>query len=156
MFHKLVDKISRTKVALVVVMIATLMVASTMITRAYAAPTTIANARGTGTFTCGDGTENPNLTMSFRVQKDKGKLSGQWFVLTQDFNQIGGQIYGGKIGKTNVNLLALVDFFFSGPCPNDHAPSKGTVTAQCGEGVQVQFKFDNGEHGEFTSNVVCF
>jgi hypothetical protein len=149
------NKISKTNVAIVAIMVATLMAASSMITKAYAAPTTIVQARGTGTYTCSDGTDNPNLTLSLNVQKEKGKLSGQWFALTQDFNQISGGIYGGKIGKTSVNLLALVDFFFSGPCPNDHAPSKGTITAQCGEGTKVDLKFENGEHGTFTGNVVC-
>jgi hypothetical protein len=152
---KPVNKISRTKVALVAIMMVTLVAASTMITKAYAAPTTIVQARGTGSYTCSDGTENQNLNMDFKAQKDKGKVSGSWFVLTPDFNQIAGEIYGGKIGKTSVNLLAIVDFFNSGPCPNDHAPSKGTITAQCGEGTKVEFKFENGEHGTFTSNVVC-
>ena len=150
------DKVSINKIVLIALMAGTMIGMSTMISSANAAPTTIASGRGTGTFTCADGTDNPNLTLSFRVEKDKGKVSGQWNVLTEDFNQLAGPIYGGKIGKTSLTLLSILDFFQSPICSSDPVPTKGIITANCGQGTQVELKFENGAHGTFSTNVICF
>ncbi|MFZ0405350.1 MAG: hypothetical protein WAL79_05965 [Nitrososphaeraceae archaeon] len=37
----------------------------------------------------------------------------------------------------------------------DPVPTKGTITAQCGQGTNIVFKFENGAHATITGNVVC-
>jgi hypothetical protein len=124
---------------------------------------TVLNGRGTGTYTCADGTENTNLQFFISVNKEKGKtsqfkLSGSWSIYPQGGFDSGiqGTIYGGKIGKTSYSLLSIDQFHSGFVCPNDALPSKGKVTGQCGQGVNVQFKPENGGHGIFTGNIVCY
>lgn len=131
------------------------MVASSVFANVHAAPTTVASGRGTGTLTCADGTDTPNLAFSFSVQKEKGKLSGSWNALSPDFNSLSGGIYGGKIGKTSLTFLITLDFFQSQICSNDPVPTKGTITTQCGQGTNIAFKFENGAHATVSGNVVC-
>ena len=155
MFLDDMNKISKTNISILAIVISTLMAASTVFSSTYAAPVTVANGRGTGTLTCADGTDNSNLAFSFSVQKEKGKLTGSWNVITPDFNSLGGGIYGGKIGKTSLTLFTTLDFFQSQVCSNDPVPTKGTITAQCGQGTNIEFKFENGAHATVTGNVVC-
>lgn len=49
------------------------------ISPAFAAPTTIISGRGSRTYTCANGTDNPGLGFGINVQKVKGK--GQTFKL---------------------------------------------------------------------------
>jgi hypothetical protein len=148
-------KVSRTKISILTLIISALMATSTMIGSIYAAPTTVASGRGTGTLTCADGTNIPNLAFSFSVHKEKGKLSGSWNAIAPDFNSLSGGIYGGKIGKTSLTFLTTLDFFQSQICSNDPVPTKGTITAQCGQGTNIEFKFENGAHATISGNVVC-
>ena len=50
------------------------------VSNAHAAPTTIVSGRGSGTFTCGDGTEFSGVVLNLNIQKQKGK--GQTFKLS--------------------------------------------------------------------------
>ena len=155
MFLSDMDKLSKTNISILGIVISTLLATSTMIASAYAAPTTVASGRGTGTLTCADGTDNPNLAFSFSVHKEKEKLSGSWNAISPDFNSLSGGIYGGKISKTSLTLLTTLDFFQSQICSNDPVPTKGTITAQCGQGTNIEFKFENGADATITGNVVC-
>jgi hypothetical protein len=96
------------------------------------------------------------MAFDFSVRKDKGKLGGSWNALSPDFNSLGGSIYGGKIGKNGLALLNTLDFFQSAICSNDPVPTKGTITAECGQRANIEFKFENGAHATFTGNVICF
>jgi hypothetical protein len=157
------NKISKSKIATLTVIVGMMMVASSVFANVHAAPTTVLNGRGTGTYTCADGTENTDLGFFIFVNKEKGKanqfkLSGSWSIFPQGGFDSGiqGNIYGGKIGKTSYSLLSVDQFHSGFVCPNDATPSKGTVTGQCGQGVNIEFKFENGGHGTFTGNIVCY
>jgi hypothetical protein len=163
MIFQIMNKISKSKIAVLTVIIGMMMAASSVFANAHAAPTTVLNGRGTGTYTCADGTENTNLQFFIFVNKEKGKtsqfkLSGSWSIYPQGGFDSGiqGTIYGGKIGKTSYSLLSIDQFHSGFVCPNDALPSKGTVTGQCGQGVNVEFKSENGGHGTFTGNIVCY
>ena len=56
-------------------MIATLMITSTIVTGAFAAPTRKVQGQGTGTLTCGDGTIHTSSILNFDAQPTP-KLSG--------------------------------------------------------------------------------
>ena len=145
--------LSKSKIVIVAMIIGSMTAASTIFSNVYAAPTTTINGRGTGTFTCADNTENPNLGLFISAHQGKikglqiDKLSGSWQLNSPDFSgQLFGEIYGGKISKTGYSLLAT-EFNNFGICPNDATPVKGTIMGQCGQGVKVQFNFENGAHG---------
>lgn len=153
------------KMPILFVIIATLMIASTMVAGAHAAPTRKVQGQGTGTLICGDGTQYPNSNLRIEAQplpKSPGpsqKLFGSWSIVSRvdnGFGDITGNIYGGKISKSEFTLLSTISRTGSGICDDDPSPSKGTITAQCGLGVKVDLQFETGAHGSFTGNVVCF
>ena len=155
------DMISKSKVALVAMIIGTMTAASTLFNNVHAAPTTVVSGRGTGTFTCGDGTQ-VNTVFNLSVQKVKSKDSGTsfklfgfWDVSIPNFQTIAsGSVYSGKVGKTSYSVLAIE--FQGSQCPGNDTPAKGTITGNCGQDAQVQLRFENGDHGTFTGNFVCF
>jgi hypothetical protein len=158
------NKITKSKVALLAAIMGIMLAASTLFSNVQAAPTTVLQGRGTeGSYTCGDGTENTNVGFNIFVQKQSGKdktfkLSGSATIFSRDGfdSTIDTFIYGGKTGKNSFSLLSI-DQFNNNLCPNDSTPSKGTISGQCNvAGAQVQFRFDNGGHGTFTGNIVCF
>lgn len=152
------------KTSIAAVVTAILMIASATVASTDAAPTRVVQGQGTGTLTCSDGTTFGNSNLSFDAQpRDKGqpqKLIGFWRIFNSEANNgeggaVQGNIYGGKISKSSFELLSL---FGQAPslCENDPIPSKGTITGRCGLGVDITIQFENGVHGTFTGNTVCF
>jgi hypothetical protein len=136
-----------------------------MATSSHAAPTRKVQGQGEGTFTCGDGTIHANSDLRFEAQptpKSPGpshKLFGFWGIVSQvdnGFGSVTGNIYGGKISTAGFTLLSTISRAGLGICDNDPSPSKGTITGECGLGVEVDIQFETGAHGSFTGNVVCF
>lgn len=153
------------KMPFLIVLIAALLIGSSMVTSTHAAPTRKVQGQTTGTFTCGDGTIFPNSNLRFEVQptpKSPGpthKLFGFWSIVSpvdNGFGSVSGNIYGGKISKADFTLLSTISRAGLGICDNDPSPSKGTITGECGLGVKVDIQFETGAHGSFTGNVVCF
>jgi len=147
------------------VIIATLMIASTMVAGAHAAPTRKVQGHGEGTFTCGDGTVHASSELNFDAQpipKAPGpsqKLFGSWRIVSEvdnGFGSVTGNIYGGKVTKAGFTLLSTISRSGLGICDDDPSPSKGTITGQCGLDVKIDLQFETGAHGSFTGNVVCF
>ena len=150
---------------LVVVIITTLMVVSTLTTNAHALP--ILSVRGvpTGTFICGDGTVHTNSFLQIdaghfsKSQGQSQKVGGQWNVVDREANNgdggfISGTFYGGKMGKTSFNLLAIYNHV-EGICDNDPIPAKGTISGQCGLNARIEVQFENGAHGTFSGSINC-
>ena len=161
------SRLLSSKISILVIMIATLMITSTMITGAYAAPARKVQGQGTGTLTCGDGTIHTNSNLNFDAQpRSKSdqpgpshKFIGSWGInsrVDNGFGAISGNIYSGKISKSDFTLLSTISRAGLGICDNDPSPSKGTITGQCGLGVKVNLQFETGARGAFTGNVVCF
>ena len=159
------NKLVSSKISILVIMIATLMITSTIITGVYAVPTRKVQGQGTGTLICGDGSQYPNSNLRIEAQptdKSPGpshKLFGFWSIVSRvddGFGDITGNIYGGKISKAEFTLLSTISRTGSGICDDDPSPSKGTITGQCGLGVKIDLQFETGAHGSFTGNVVCF
>jgi hypothetical protein len=153
------------KLSILVIMIAAIMSASTMVTVAHAAPILSVRGGGTGTFVCGDGSTHTSSILqidagqAFRTQGPSHKLGGQWSVLNHEVNNgdggfVSGIFYGGKMGKTSFNLLGIFQHV-EGLCDNDSLPAKGTITGQCGLGAKIDVRFENGAHGTFTGSVNC-
>ena len=97
--------------------------------------------------------------ISPRRKANPRKLGGQWNVVDREVNNgdggfISGIFYGGKMGKTSFNLLAIHNHL-EGLCDNDSVPTKGTITGQCGLGAKIDVRFENGAHGTFTGSVNC-
>ena len=59
------SKLVSSKISIIVITIATLMITSTIITGAFAAPTRKVQGQGRGTLTCGDGTLHTNSNLKF-------------------------------------------------------------------------------------------
>ena len=144
-------------------MIATLMITSTIVTGAFAAPARKVQGQGTGTLTCGDGTFHTSSILNFDVQPTpklpgpSHKLFGSLGIVSKiddSFMRIAGNIYSGKISKADFTLLSTIQG--QGLCNNDPSPTKATITGQCGLGVKVNLQFETGAHGTFMGNVVCF
>ncbi|MGC2429078.1 MAG: hypothetical protein WA421_18740 [Nitrososphaeraceae archaeon] len=160
------NRLLSSKISIIVIMTAaTLMITSTMITGAYAAPTRKVQGQGTGTLTCGDGTFHTNSILNFEAQptsKSPGpsqKLFGNWGIVSKiddAARTVTGNIYSGKISKADFSLLSTISRAGQGICDNDPSPSKGTITGHCGLEVKVNLQFETGAHGTFTGNVVCF
>ena len=159
------NRLLSSKIAIIVIMTATLMMTSTMITGAYALPTLSVRGLATGIFTCGDGAVHTNSFLQIdaghfsKSQGQSQKLGGQWNVVDREVNNgdggfISGIFYGGKMGKTSFNLLAIHNHL-EGLCDNDSVPTKGTITGQCGLGAKIDVRFENGAHGTFTGSVNC-
>ena len=160
------NRLLSSKISIIVIMTAaTLMITSTMITGAYALPTLNVRGLATGTFTCGDGAVHTNSFLQIdagHFSKSKGpsqKLGGQWNVVDREVNNgdggfISGTFYGGKMGKTSFNLLAIHNHL-EGLCDNDSVPTKGTITGQCGLGAKIDVRFENGVSWNFTGSVNC-
>ena len=160
------SKLVSSKVSIIVIMIATLMITSTMATSAHAAPILRIQGGGTGTFICGDGSvHTSSILQSFdaRLSKTKSqsqKVTGEWSVFNREVNSgdggtVSGIFYGGKMGKTSFNLLGIFNHP-EGLCDNDPIPTKGPITGQCGLGAKIDFRFENGDHGTFTGSMNCF
>ena len=159
------SKLVSSKVSIIVIMIATLMITSTIITGAFAHPREKFRVKEQVHFTCGDGTFHTNSILNFEAQpasKSPGpsqKLFGHWGIVTKiddAARTITGNIYSGKINKASFDLLSTIFRAGQGICDSDPSPSKGTITGQCGLGVKVNLQFETGAHGTFTGNVVCF
>jgi hypothetical protein len=159
------SKISTSKITILAVVIATLMITSTMATVAHALPTLTVHGQGTGTFTCGDGTVLPNSFLRidaghpFKSKGPSQKVGGLWTVVNSEVNNgdggfINGIFYGGKIGKSSFNLLGIFNHV-EGICDNDSIPTEGIITGQCGLGATIDVRFENGAHGTFSSSVNC-
>jgi hypothetical protein len=95
------------KIAVIGILVGTMMAASSLFATVHAAPTTAVQGKGTGSFHCGNGVDTVQGDFSIFVNKEKGKLGGQWTLFTPDFSSISGTIYGGKIGKTTFTLLSI-------------------------------------------------
>ena len=130
------NRLLSSKIAIIVIMTATLMMTSTMITGAYALPTLSVRGLATGIFTCGDGAVHTNSFLQIdaghfsKSQGQSQKLGGQWNVVDREVNNgdggfISGRLYGGKMGKTSFNLLAIHNDL-EGLCDNNYVPTKGT------------------------------
>ena len=157
------NRLLSSKIAIIVIMTATLMMTSTMITGAYALPTLSVRGLATGIFTCGDGAVHTNSFLQIdaghfsKSQGQSQKLGGQWNVVDREVNNgdggfISGIFYGGKMGKTSFNLLAIHNHL-EGICDNDPVPAKGTISGQCGLGAKIEVQFENGAHGTFIDSV---
>ena len=131
------NRLLSSKIAIIVIMTATLMMTSTMITGAYALPTLSVRGLATGIFTCGDGAVHTNSFLQIdaghfsKSQGQSQKLGGQWNVVDREVNNgdggfISGIFYGGKMGKTSFNLLAIHNHL-EGLCDNDSVPTKGLL-----------------------------
>ena len=150
------NKISKSRLAILVMVIATMMITSTMVINAYAAPTTRILGVGKGDYFCSDGRNNArDIPFSIEATKGQGKVSGSYAIKGLG-GEISGDIYGGKIGKTSYSLLSIKRTDIN-ICPGDALPLKGTITGTCDQDQdQLEFRFENGQHGTFTGNVICF
>lgn len=159
------NMIATGKIPYLVVIITTLMVVSTLTTNAHAVPILSVRGLATGTFTCGDGAIHTNSFLQIdaghfsKLSGQSQKLGGQWNVVDRVANNgdggfISGIFYGGKMGKTSFNLLAIHNHL-EGICDNDPVPAKGTISGQCGLGAKIEVQFENGAHGTFTGSVNC-
>ena len=137
------------KISIIVIMIATLMITSTIATSAHAAPTLRIQGGGTGTFICGDGAvHTSSILQSFdaRLSKTKSqsqKVTGEWSVFNREVNNgdggtVSGIFYGGKMGKTSFNLLGIFNHP-EGLCDNDSIPTKGTDNRTMWSGSKNRF-----------------
>ena len=125
------NRLLSSRISIIVIMTSTLMITSTMITGAYALPTLSVRGLATGTFTCGDGAVHTNSFFQIdaghffiRGKAHPQKLGGKWNVVDREVNNgdggfISGTFYGGKMGKTSFNLLAIHNHL-EGLCYDDY------------------------------------
>lgn len=151
------DVFSKSKIAILVMVIGTMFTTSSLVTNAYAAPKGGVIGSGVVLFTCGDGTR-VDEALSFRMEalreQGKNKFVGSFELRDSHGGLIEGDINGGKTGKTSFSLLSnYLDHV--GLCTDDSIPSKGTITGTCGNTVQLELKFENGANGEGIGNFDC-
>lgn len=152
-------KVANNIIAIVIMSMGTILAPAILIS-AYAAPTTVLNGAGVADFSCADGIVT-NHNIPFQIDAQKGPSKTQTFKLSGSFaiqdggGELLGNIYGGKIGKSAFSLSAI-EQSQNNFCPAEPLPSKGTITGACGQGVQIEFKFENGGHGTGTGNIVCY
>jgi hypothetical protein len=147
--------------ATALIAIISMLLLATTLGQALAAPTTVVSGQGKGSVTCADGSGNNDAHITIDAKRDKGnKIAGNWEITTgsydtNDFSYKGGNVYGGKIGKNSFTLQVVEQYHIGPTCSQDPIPAKGTISGACAIGSTVDVRVESGEHGSFTTNVVC-